>query len=124
MEEHNLNSTLGVTVIFNLYCHRTPVQGGIWEISYGWRKKYIKYLYLIFVRAEEVSDIPAFTEYERALIQPFCGVGLDLFKDNIIQRSEWVDFTHEKEEMRGFERFDRMRIVTSVSGSHLTTMAT
>lgn len=47
-----------------------------------------------------------------------------MFKDDIIQRSEWVDFTDEKEEVRGFERHDRIRIVTSVSGSHLTTMAT
>lgn len=68
MEEHNLNSILGVTVIFNFYYHRTPVQGDIWAKKYGLRKKNIKYLYLIFVRAEEVSDIPAFTEYERALM--------------------------------------------------------
>lgn len=110
MEEHNLNGVVGVKLVFNFYYHRSPFQGALWEKNYGLRKKDIKYVNLIFVRAEEVSDIPAFTEYERALIKPYCGVRLDFFKDGFLNRSECVDFTEEPVELRDVDRYDRMRI--------------
>lgn len=110
MEEPNLKCIVGVKLIFDFYYHRTAFQGDSWERNYGLRKKDIKYLNLSFVRAEDVSDSPVLTEHERAAMQPYCGVRLDFFKDDIVKRSDWVYFTEDKVEVRGIEGYDRMRI--------------
>lgn len=57
-----------------------------------------------------MPEIYQLTECNRNLLEPFCGVKLELFKNGVLKQLSFIEFSDGGGEFNHLEKFDRFQV--------------